>query len=100
MRKEQIKVGMKLRAWKALWGEFIIIVKEITTTRPARIKGEVVEIITPAYGSRTLYPSQMVDVGIIDVKPYNEAEETCLDAIALSIVEMAEEKYKKNHGLC
>lgn len=65
---------MTLWAWKALWGEFVIEVIEIIPSKPTRIRGKIIRIIKPGYGNRKLQIGQIINIGIINVKPYTGQE--------------------------
>jgi len=76
MRRDDVKVGMILYAWKSIWGEYLIEVIEVTTQRPARVSGKVIKIIKTAYGSRANVPmlGKTINVGVISVKRPTEQQ--------------------------
>lgn len=71
MRRKDIKIGMILKAWTSLWGEYLIRVVEVTDDRPARVYGVIVKILKPPYGKRANTPmlGRKLDVGVICVRP-------------------------------
>ena len=68
MRRKDVVIGKDYRAWTSMWGEFIINVRAIIPTKPARIQGVIVKIISPRFANRRLSVGQTAEVGIISIK--------------------------------
>ena len=75
MRKKEIKTGMELCGYSPVWGEFRIKVIEITTDKPARIEGIVLDVIKPS-NVRDSYSAigKVFEFGIINVSIKTDAE--------------------------
>lgn len=74
MRRKDVTIGMLVHAWTSLWGEYVLKVTQVTNEHPARVKGTVLKVLKPAYGDRAKADmlGRVLDVGIINVKPYTE----------------------------